>query len=360
MKLTYHANLKGNTKKLEKLDEQLYAVKVISRYYFLWIRKHHEYRKNEIHKATYDKIREHFPYLHSKLVQHTRDKVLSSVKDRKLFKVKKLNIPLVFDYQGFNLEFRDGYYGAFIKLLGINYPIEGLRTISKIRDLEIKEVQLRKLPDGSWRIYFSCSVPEPLIRNGKKFGIDVNISNVSLSNGKRINLKPFVHRKLEYKKNHQVRKVVNFSRNYVHTLTSSLIKYLVHEGGSSIILEDLTHIRKSSSRKNGTSKGKTLNYLMNNTFPFAMFQSFLEYKAKLNGLDVQFIDPRNTSKTCSKCGSMNTKRPKPDLFICNDCGMRMNADKNGAINILSFSTLNGDLIDSPASAPKIKQETPTL
>src|SRR6056297_231481 len=52
------------------------------------------------------------------------------------------------------------------------------------------------------------------------------------------------------------------------------------------------------------------------------------------GIDVQLVHEYRTSVTCHKCGSTNTKRIRQGLFICRDCGLRYNADANGAWNIL--------------------------
>ena len=42
----------------------------------------------------------------------------------------------------------------------------------------------------------------------------------------------------------------------------------------------------------------------------------------------------NASKQCSRCGSMSNKRSSQGSFICKDCGYQINADVNGAKNIL--------------------------
>jgi IS605 OrfB family transposase len=342
VRLTYHCNLKGNKEKLAFLEQQYKYVQIIAKYYLWYIKTHKEYRKAEIHKATYEKIRKKYPFLYSKLIQHVRDKVLASVKTKKLYKVKKLNIPLIFDYQNFNLEFKEGYYNAWIRFCKHNFPLEGLRTINKLKEVvKIKEIQIKKI-SNNWRIYFICEVEENNnVKGNQKLGIDINVNNITLSNGKRFNLKQFVHKKLEYRKHKQKDKIVKYSKDFFHKMISELVKYLIEMGGSQIILENLTNIRKSSSRKEGTSKGKNVNYLINNVFPYGMFQSFLEYKCKLNGIDVKYIDPKNTSKTCGLCGSLDTYRPKQNLLICKSCGRKLNADLNGARNILKFSLQDG-------------------
>ncbi len=57
------------------------------------------------------------------------------------------------------------------------------------------------------------------------------------------------------------------------------------------------------------------------------------YKAKLNGVPVVFIDPRNTSRTCSKCGYLVEKGVKGRWFKCPKCGFQLDRDLNAARNI---------------------------
>jgi putative transposase len=67
---------------------------------------------------------------------------------------------------------------------------------------------------------------------------------------------------------------------------------------------------------------------------FHQLRSFLEYKAKLSGVFIVAIDPRNTSRTCSRCGHCEKENRKSQAkFLCVWCGMSMNADQNAALNI---------------------------
>lgn len=77
--------------------------------------------------------------------------------------------------------------------------------------------------------------------------------------------------------------------------------------------------------------------MINNCFPYKMFRENLENSCLNLGIKVLKIDPRNTSKTCFSCKSLNTSRPRQSLTICNSCGLKFNADLNGAKNILNFN-----------------------
>ena len=84
-----------------------------------------------------------------------------------------------------------------------------------------------------------------------------------------------------------------------------------------------------------------MNYSIN-SFPFAMFKDFLEYKCLDHGIKVEIISPYNTSKECSRCGSFNTSRPTQSSFICGDCNFKLHADLNAARNIrIKYISSNG-------------------
>jgi transposase len=59
--------------------------------------------------------------------------------------------------------------------------------------------------------------------------------------------------------------------------------------------------------------------------------TFIEYKALDAGkVAINDINPVNSSRECSCCGSLNTDRPTQAEFICLDCGNKQNADENAS------------------------------
>lgn len=64
------------------------------------------------------------------------------------------------------------------------------------------------------------------------------------------------------------------------------------------------------------------------------FLERLKNKAEEWETNVMDVDERNTSKTCSACGHVKTKRFTSKLFTCEGCLLAIDRDKNGAINIL--------------------------
>ncbi|MDY6817660.1 MAG: transposase, partial [Halobacteriales archaeon] len=67
---------------------------------------------------------------------------------------------------------------------------------------------------------------------------------------------------------------------------------------------------------------------------FDRFISMLEYKAAEDGISVERVDERDTSKSCASCGTADdSQRVERGLYVCDDCGLVANVDVNGAENI---------------------------
>ncbi|WP_198968352.1 RNA-guided endonuclease InsQ/TnpB family protein, partial [Saccharolobus islandicus] len=70
-------------------------------------------------------------------------------------------------------------------------------------------------------------------------------------------------------------------------------------------------------------------------FDFSKFVSYLSYKAERAGRRVVKVDPRNTSKTCAKCGYVKKDLTLADrIFSCPKCGWTVDRDYNASLNIL--------------------------
>lgn len=58
----------------------------------------------------------------------------------------------------------------------------------------------------------------------------------------------------------------------------------------------------------------------------------LEYKAEAEGVPLEYVDPRSTSKTCSRCGQEN-EVGREKQYACAECGIELNRDLNAARNV---------------------------
>ncbi|GAA2107484.1 RNA-guided endonuclease InsQ/TnpB family protein [Actinomadura alba] len=68
---------------------------------------------------------------------------------------------------------------------------------------------------------------------------------------------------------------------------------------------------------------------------WGVFLRILASKAESAGRELIAVDPRNTSRTCSRCGNCaRDNRQSQAAFRCTACGHTAHADVNAAINIL--------------------------
>jgi len=74
-----------------------------------------------------------------------------------------------------------------------------------------------------------------------------------------------------------------------------IVEYAKQFPSTVIVMERLTGIRENFE------KGKKLNRRFH-SLPFRKLQKMIEYKAKLQGVKVVYVNPKNTSKTCHRCG----------------------------------------------------------
>jgi len=118
----------------------------------------------------------------------------------------------------------------------------------------------------------------------------------------------------------------NFRRNENHRISKRLVAK-AKATASVIVLENLKGIRERVTVR-GRQRAK------HSGWAFRQLQSFVEYKARLAGIPVLFVDPRNTSRACSRCGHCDkANRRSQESFVCRHCGYSTNADLNAALNI---------------------------
>nr|QGH72380.1 MAG: endonculease [Podoviridae sp. ctka020] len=119
------------------------------------------------------------------------------------------------------------------------------------------------------------------------------------------------------------RRESNIIRDLNHKISREIINLAKGLKGR-VVMEELKGIR--SRAKSARSFRHALH-----SWSFYQFQTFLEYKAQLAGVPVEYIDPYHTSKCCSRCGLVGNRQQKS--FKCNNCSHVDHADSNAAFNI---------------------------
>lgn len=122
------------------------------------------------------------------------------------------------------------------------------------------------------------------------------------------------------------KKESEFRRQVNHVVSKALIKR-AKDTNSGISLEILKYIRsRTTVRRQDRAK--------HSGWAFAQLQAFIVYKAKIAGVPVVLVDPRNSSRECHNCHFVAKRnRKSQSIFCCVKCGHKDNADLNAAKNI---------------------------
>ena len=195
-------------------------------------------------------------------------------------------------------------------------------------------------------------------------GIDMNINEIALSNGRLIKTNSKLINKAKYNnafkrlQRKQSRRVLkakkdkiklgsNFRKtqirlNKIYERASNIKKDLAHKISNQIVKNFDLIVVENLKVKNMTKRAKLKNVKaksgLNKSIldtSFYQFLSFVEYKAMHNGKVFTKIEPQYTSKACSKCGTIKENSPLKDrVFICDNCGYVEHRDVNASKNIL--------------------------
>jgi putative transposase len=115
----------------------------------------------------------------------------------------------------------------------------------------------------------------------------------------------------------------------VKAMLRDLYDRLEAHGVTDLIIGDLKHIRDNANH------GKVGNQKLHNFWPFAQIRERICELGEEYGIRVRFKSERGTSKHCSLCGEKHKNgRKHRGLYHCKTRNILMNADVNGAYNIL--------------------------
>ena len=112
-----------------------------------------------------------------------------------------------------------------------------------------------------------------------------------------------------------------------HEVSKQIVEEAVKQDAGMIVLENLTNIRK---RIKGGKRIRTRLH----RWAFAQLQTFIQYKAEVNGIRVAFVNPAYSSQTCSSCGALGVR--ERHTFKCS-CGNQQHSDLNASRNLCRFA-----------------------
>ena len=108
-----------------------------------------------------------------------------------------------------------------------------------------------------------------------------------------------------------------------HQVANAVIAEAIEHNIGVIALEKLTNIRKR------IKAGKRVRARLHR-WAWYQLQTFIEYKAQAIGIEVVYVNPAYSSKTCNKCGAIATRNKH--RLTCS-CGNRAHSDLNASQNL---------------------------
>ena len=301
------------------------------------------YGKYDLQKTCYYPIRETFnisaqmavrvigrvteTYKRDKKQLHVFQPLAAMVLDNRLLSYKSLDRVSILTLTGrVSIPFIVGGYGG-----------ERLSLVKGEADLIYR--------DGAFFLLQTVDLPEPPTINPDDFlGLDLGVVNiVSDSDGERhagnkVNSiryrAQYLRRKLQKKGTDSAKRLLKnrrskearFARDVNHCISKQLVNK-AKDTGRGIALEDLKGIRDRITAR------KPQRYRLH-SWSFFQLRSFIAYKARLAGVPVVAVDPRNTSRTCTSCCCVDKRnRPAQSVFLCVSCGFAGHADTIAAENI---------------------------
>ncbi|MDI6710080.1 MAG: transposase [Thermoanaerobacterales bacterium] len=240
----------------------------------------------------------------------------------------------------------------------VKFPVSSGRSQIAV-PLAVSEYHARKLQDlaggscrqgsmeiwqnknGEWYVSISLVYQTSLNEPGGVIGVDFGIVKLAVLSNNVF----FDGRQVRWRKERwagrrralqqagrlsRVKREAGRERRWMHHINHCLSKHIVRIAtaeGKIIAMENLLGIR---DRAKGSKK---FNRMMSG-WNFRELASFIEYKAALAGVPVVYVDPKETSKTCPKCGNVSRyNRKAQGWFKCTRCSYQSDADRVGALNI---------------------------
>jgi len=208
------------------------------------------------------------------------------------------------------------------------------------------------LQDGVFYLLLVVELPEPPKIDVKEFlGVDLGVVNIATtSDGKEYSGSAVrgiryhhaaLRKKLQKKGTKSVKRLLRkrrrkeqrFATDVNHCISKQIVS--VAKGTKrGIAMEDLGGIRERLTVRKAQRRELS-------SWAFFQLRQFVTYKAILAGVEIQFVDPRNTSRTCNECGNIDKKnRKNQSHFECTACGFVANADISAAVNIGRRAVVN--------------------
>ena len=317
--------------------------------------EHHCFKRYELQKRFYQKIRQKFQDLSSQVIIRCIAKVTDAYKlDRKTKRAFKPQGSISYDQR--ILSWRTKQDEPVVSIWSLEGRLKILAAFGPCQKAMI-EHGLRGAADliyrdGAFYLHQVCEVEELDPEDPEGWlGIDLGIVNLATtSDGDTFSGKELDARRQWYEKRRAILQSVGtrsakraltklsgrfarFQKHVNHCISKALVG-AAKRTSCGIALEDLSGIRKRVRVRRGQ---RTRHHY----WAFHQLGQFVTYKARLAGVAVTLVDPRYTSQLCPLCGHISrANRKSRDWFACSSCGFAAPADHVAAINIAVRADVN--------------------
>ena len=331
-----------------------------------------------LHHETYYPLREKHPSLPSQLVVSAREKACEALKSVFQHQTRKRKVsPPESKMGAVRYDARSYRYWVDRKQVSLSSVAGRLRMLvhvpayfqgilSQAEGMDSADLVYYPRQDAFWlHLVVTLPDPPPVMSVGRVIGVDLGISRIAVTSDnhffsskqtRNTTRRYFrLRRTLQTKGTRSARRKLRtlrrrekrFRSDVNHTISKCLVASLLP--GSTLVFEDLTHIRDTAK---GYSKKQRRQMA---GWSFSDLRQKVTYKAQAHGIQVLQVDPAYTSQRCPRCGhSSKSNRISQSWFWCQACGYQSNADRVGALNLAQrgISVLSGLPVNQPNGVGK--------
>lgn len=238
------------------------------------------------------------------------------------------------------------------------YKIEkGKLKLSKIGDIRIKqhrEIQgqiktltVKRTASGKWFACFSCIVDEqPKPKPFTDVGIDVGLNSFAVLSDKTVIVNPRFYRKSE-KRLSQIQRQLSRKKKGSNNRNKARVKVAqLHEKiqnqrrdflhkASKMIADNYEKVYVEDLQITNLVRNRHLSKSISDA-GWGDFTRMIAYKELRSGGQLIYVNPRNTTQNCSRCGEQVSKTLSERIHECPYCGLKMDRDLNASRNILKI------------------------
>ncbi len=302
-------------------------------------------------KKTRDKTFKRYKYLYAQCIKNNKHPNFTNKRFNQLninfikripnINIQNVSIPIdnrLFDIKNGNsfdefIRIKTPYFLLKKRAVTINIPIKHHRQSKQFKDLDWTRkntIQLKKVKDNFYLNLFWKKEIEIKKDIKNIIGIDVGFNKLISSSsgihyGQELNK---VYDKISRKKQGSNK----FKRALIerNELINFYVKEFINEEQpDEVVIESLKNVKHKSS-------GKVYKKIMNKMQRWSYDRTFnkLEQLSESKGFMIKEVDSAYTSQTCSKCGNIHKESRKGEIYECVNCGIKLDADYNAALNIL--------------------------